>query len=205
VAPARRLAIYTNNDSGYLTALTAGQAGIDIAAIVDTRPTGAAIHADPAREAGMTCLFESQIVATSGYKRVDSIAVRDRSGRSTKIDCSGVAVSGGFTPLIHLASHRGVKPIYDRKAGAFLLGSLPKGWHVAGGVTGALTLETALSQATQTSQLVGAVLGVDVQPIPTEAIDAGSFGEVVPLWKARRRRLIRDVGRPAKRRQSFRH
>jgi len=37
VAPAQRLAIYTNNDSAYLTAIKARHAGMDVAAIIDTR------------------------------------------------------------------------------------------------------------------------------------------------------------------------
>jgi len=183
VAPARRLAIYTNNDSGYLTALAAAQAGIDVAAIVDTRPESVAMHAARAREVGMTCLFESQIAATSGYRRLTGITVRDRGGRSQKIRCSGLAVSGGFTPLIHLASHRGVKPTYDARSGIFLAERLPEGWHTAGGVTGATDLETALADGDRAAQSIGAKLGVPTQPIPAETIDAGSFGQTAPLWK----------------------
>jgi sarcosine oxidase, subunit alpha len=183
VAPARRLAIYTNNDSGYLTALAARKAGVDIATVVDTRPESAAIHVVAARNAGIACLFESQITATSGYRRLTGITVCGKDGSRRRVSCSGLAVSGGFTPLIHLASHRGVKPVYDAQGGAFLVGGLPKGWYVAGGAAGAVDLETALAEGDRAARGIGAAMEVSLQASPVEAIDAMSFGTVAPLWR----------------------
>jgi sarcosine oxidase subunit alpha len=85
--------------------------------------------------------------------------------------------------LIHLASHRGVKPTYDARSGVFLAETLPEGWHAAGGVTGALDLETALTQASRVAQSIGATMGVPTQPIPVEPVNAASFGQTAPLWK----------------------
>jgi len=183
VAPARRLAIYTNNDSGYLTAVAAKHANIDVAAVIDTRPESQAIHAKVVRSAGITCLFESQITATSGYRRLTGITLRGADGATRKIVCDGLAVSGGFTPLIHLASHRGVKPTYDARLGIFLAPVLPEGWYSAGGVAGAVDLETALVQGSQAAQAAGKSLAASLQPTPPEAVDAGSFGSVAPVWR----------------------
>lgn len=126
VAPARRMAIYTNNDSGYLTALSAHRAGVAIAAVVDTRPADVAVHATLARKMGIQCLFDTQIEATAGYRRVSRITVRHGSV-VTKIGCDGLAVSGGFSPAVHLVGHRGMKPIYNSTVGAFLPGDVPEG------------------------------------------------------------------------------
>ena len=186
VAPARTLAIYTNNDSGYLTAMAARQAGIEVTALVDTRSKDAAIYADAARNRGIDCLFASQITATSGYRRITSITVRTKEGSRRKIPCSGLAVSGGFTPLIHLASHRGTKPTYDPQCGALLAGGLPPGWYAAGGVTGAADLVTALTEGARAAQTLGASVGISIRPMPIESVDALSFGTVTPLWKPER-------------------
>src|SRR3984885_5509372 len=55
VAPAQRLVVYTNNDGAYLTAVNACRAGMDVAAIVDTRSQRRAIHAEEARMLGIDC------------------------------------------------------------------------------------------------------------------------------------------------------
>ena len=175
VAPARRLAIYTNNDSGYLTALSARSAGMDVAAVVDTRPQTAAMHAGAARSAGIECLFDSEITATSGYRRLSHIAVKGR-----KIACTGLAVAGGFTPLIHLASHRGVKPVYDSPRGVFLASNLPEGWQVAGGAAGAFDLATALTEGARAAQSICVSAGKPRRGEAAEAVEALSFGAGAP-------------------------
>jgi sarcosine oxidase subunit alpha len=183
VAPARRLTVYTNNDSGYLTALAAKQAGIELEAVVDTRPATAAIHAGLAQSSGIECWFDSQIIATSGYRRLANITIQKKGGDTRRLSCSGLAVAGGFTPLIHLASHRGVKPTYDSGRGMFLVDKLPDGWHAAGGVTGAHDLGTALSQGGQCGESIGAARGAKAKGTPTETVRADSFGQAAPLWR----------------------
>jgi sarcosine oxidase, subunit alpha len=176
VAPARTLSVYTNNDSGYLTALAAKRAGIDVAAVIDTRSEATATHAVAARGAGIPCLFDSQIESTSGYRRLAEVSIRGSAGGTRKIACSGLAVSGGFTPSIHLASHRGVKPTYDARRGVFVAASLPEGWHAAGGVTGALDFSTALTEGANAARSIGGSEGVHLRAIPQEAVDEESFG-----------------------------
>ena len=180
VAPARRLAVYTSNDSGYLTALAAKRAGMDVAAVIDTRSEGSAVHAVAARGAGIPCLFDSQIESTSGYRRLAEVSIRGSAAGTKKIACSGLAVSGGFTPLIHLASHRGVKPTYDARRGVFIVASLPDGWHAGGGVTGALDFATALTEGANAARAIGGSEGVHLRSIPPETVDEESFGAGTP-------------------------
>lgn len=186
VSPARRLAVFTNNDSGYLTALAARGAGVEVAAVIDTRPQELALHVGLARSAGVECLFSSQITATAGYRRLNRITVRGGDQRARDIECDGLAVTGGFTPLIHLVSHRGVKPAFDAKLGSFVASGLPSGWQSAGGVNGVVDLETALSEGGRAAQAVGAAVGIAVASDPVEAVDAGSFGTAVPQWQVER-------------------
>lgn len=183
VAPADRLAIYTNNDSGYLTAIAAQRAGIHVAAVVDTRLRRLAIHADVANAIGIECLYESQITATKGYKCLKGITVCDSAGAAKSISCSGLAVSGGFTPLVHLACHRGVKPVYDEQRSMFLAGALPPTWYAAGGVTGAVDLETALAEGYEAGRAISVITGVSVRQAPREIVKSFSFGSVAPLWR----------------------
>ncbi len=193
VAPARRLALYTNNDSAYLTAIAAHHAGVDIAAIVDTRPSSAAIHAPQIDRLGIPCHFDSQIERTSGYRRLTGVTVRGVDGGSHRIACDGLASSGGWTPLIHLAAHRGIKPSYDEQRSLFVCRELPSGWFVAGGANGALDLETVFREAAEAARAIAAEAGADrsASAIPAPLIEAASFGTVTPQWLPR-------FGSPAK-------
>ena len=183
VAPASTLAIYTNNDSGYLTALAAQQAGINVVAVVDTREETAAVHRVAARGAGIECLFEAQITATSGYRRLTSISVCGTEGARRRIPCSSLAVSGGFTPLIHLASHRGTKPVYDSRLSAFLPGKLPADWSAVGGVAGTADLATTLADGARAARVLGNTVGISIGLPPDESVEGLSCGTVMPLWR----------------------
>ncbi len=187
VAPARRLAIYTNNDSAYLTAINARRSGVAVAGIIDTRAADAAIHAKTAAELGIVCHFESQIAKTSGYRRLTGVTVRAAGGETRPIACDGLAISGGWTPLIHLAAHRGVKPVYDAERSIFVCRELPAGWVAVGGVNGALDLETVVRQAAQAAKVIAEDRGDAARcPVVPEGfaprIEAASFGTVTPHW-----------------------
>ncbi|MBL8266537.1 glycine cleavage T C-terminal barrel domain-containing protein, partial [Steroidobacter sp.] len=192
VAPARRLAVYTNNDSGYLTALAAHRAGVVVPAVIDTRPANAALHAGHLREAGIPCWFDTQIESTSGYRRLSSVTLRGRDG-VTRIACDGLAVSGGFSPSIHLASHRGSKPVYDAQRGAFLLSELPEGWQAIGAVAGTLDATAPFVEGIDAAASICAAHGIaevgrQVPRIDALALGTGavpsrpSYGKSARMW-----------------------
>ena len=179
VAPARRIAVYTNNDSGYLTAKMALQAGIDVAAIIDTRPESSAPYAQSIRDAGSPCHFQSKVVSTSGYRRLRQLLLEDAVGQRHAIECSALGISGGFTPLIHLASQRGAKVSYSAEFGAFIASAVPDSWHVVGGAAGALDLTTALLRLL-TLPKVAVAEGKRLENRPPEAVEAWAFGTMEP-------------------------
>jgi sarcosine oxidase subunit alpha len=196
VAPAQRLAIYTNNDSAYLTAIKASQAGINVVALIDTRPARNAIHADDVRQLGIDCYFESQIKTTFGYRRLTGVSVSGRDDQTHRIACDGLASSGGWTPLIHLAAHRGIKPIYDLKRSVFVCRELPADWFAVGGANAALDTESLVCEAEHAARTIaaahddtllnleGAAISLRAEDVSLPRIKAASFGTVSPLWIA---------------------
>jgi sarcosine oxidase subunit alpha len=187
VAPAQRLAIYTNNDSAYLTAINARRSGVAVAGIIDTRPASAALHADVAARLDIACHFDSQIARTSGYRRLRGVTVRAADGATRTIACDGLAVSGGWTPLIHLAAHRGVKPAYDTTRSMFVCRELPSGWVAVGGVNGVLDLEAVFREAAQAAQAIAGDHGDAATRRAAPGglalkVGAASFGAVTPHW-----------------------
>jgi sarcosine oxidase subunit alpha len=182
VAPAKRLAVYTNNDSGYLTAINARRAGVGLAGIIDTRPLRAALHAAAARQLGIPCFAESQIEKTSGYRRLNGVVVRDSKDRTQRLACDGLASSGGWTPFIHLAAHCGAKPSYDPDRSMFLCPELPTGWFAIGGTNGALELDQTIVEAVQAAKAIAAARNVCANARPPLRVKAARFGGVTPCW-----------------------
>lgn len=175
VAPGRQLAIFTNNDSGYLTALAARKAGIE-ATLIDTRKMPSEAHVEAVRAVGTTVHIDAEISDVRGGTAVREL--RLRGGRS--IACDALALAGGVTPIVHLAAHRGVKPVYDEYAAAFICPNLPQGWRAAGAVTGARDLQAALVQGCSAGQ---AISGGSCD-VPQAEVPLG-MGQIEAKWQAR--------------------
>ncbi len=174
VAPGRRVALFTSNDTAYRTALDLIAAGVTVGAVVDTRPAPDGPLARQVRDAGVAVMGGSTVVRTSGRRRIDGIEVMrlaadGRSvepGLSTQIGCDALAVSGGWNPLIGLHAQARGRPVYDPDTGAFLPGEPVAAERSAGGCRGTLSLGGALAE--------GFVAGADA------ARDAGCAGAVPP-------------------------
>ena len=47
--------------------------------------------------------------------------MKDNNFRKIKeVDCDTVLLSGGWSPVVHLLSHRGIRPIWDKQNACFL-------------------------------------------------------------------------------------
>ena len=130
VAPGRQVAVFTNNEDGLRTAEDLAAKGIEVTAIIDARK-------------------DEFVVNTRGRKGLRSITTSD--GRNIPADC--LAVSGGWSPNVHLTCHHRGRPIWREDIAGFVPGGeLPPGMHVAGAANGALTLSAALTDGHNSAQ-----------------------------------------------------
>lgn len=110
-----RTVVVTNNDDAYRTAIAMKQAGLEVPAIVDAR--AAAGHlADEAQALGIKVMFGKGIAHVKGKSRVEGVAICAQAGEGAvleEISCDAVAMSGGWSPVVHLWSHCGGKLTWD--------------------------------------------------------------------------------------------
>ncbi|WP_416896741.1 MAG: sarcosine oxidase subunit alpha family protein [Minwuia sp.] len=141
VAPGRKVAVFTNNDDGWRTAHDLAAKGVQVTAVIDSRPD--VQHISPE---GSEVVLGGQVAGTRG--RLGLTEIRLASGEGIEADC--LAVSGGWNPNVHLTCHHRGKPVWREDIAAFVPGGeLPPGMSVAGAANGALTLAAALREGAE--------------------------------------------------------
>ena len=151
VAPGKTVAVFTNNDDGWRTASDLAAKGVAISAIIDSRngPPLAAPHET-------SVIMGGRVVDTKGRKGLKSITLS--GGQTIPADC--LAVSGGWSPNVHLTCHQRGRPIWRDEIAAFDPGGdLPAGMTVAGAANGTLTLASALKEGRATANKIVKDLG----------------------------------------------
>ncbi|MEY8838703.1 FAD-dependent oxidoreductase, partial [Cribrihabitans sp. XS_ASV171] len=152
VTPGQRVVVVTNNDDAYRTAITLHEAGVKVIRILDARNAAGPL-ADRAREMGIRVDPGKGIAKVKGGKRVKTVAICNQDGvggAREEIEADAVAMSGGWSPVVHLWSHCGGKLIWDEAQAHFRpdpdrppLGSDGYGFvRAAGTANGSLDLAT---------------------------------------------------------------
>lgn len=114
VLPGKRVVIATNNDDAYKTASALEAAGAEIVAILDARPTSAGT------DSVIPVHNNAVLLSTKGSRR-GLIGVSARINGSVKSWAADLlAVSGGFTPVVHLHMQAGGTLDWKESAEAFV-------------------------------------------------------------------------------------
>ncbi|WP_298291878.1 sarcosine oxidase subunit alpha family protein [uncultured Litoreibacter sp.] len=137
--PAKRIAIFTNNDDGHKTATDLHAHGVQIAAVVDTR-------ADAPLNENYHVLRGAQVVDTKGRLGLTFAEVKQADGTMRTLECGALGVSGGWNPNVHLTCHQRGRPEWNEALAAFVPGgTLPPGMSVAGAANGDMSTHAALT------------------------------------------------------------
>lgn len=114
VIPGKRVVIATNNDDAYRTAIALKDAGAHIVAILDARPAPAGA------DSGFAVHNDGVLLSTKGarhhLKRVTALV----GGITQSWNADLVAVSGGFSPVVHLHCQAGGTLDWNDAAQAFV-------------------------------------------------------------------------------------
>ena len=159
VALGEKVVVVTNNDDAYRTALALRGAGREVI-VIDARATATGPLADEALRRGIQVRAGRAVAQVLGRTRVRSVRL---DGAGEEIACDAVAMSGGWSPVVHLWSHCGGKLVWDEAEAMFRpdptrapTGADGKGFVVtAGAASGALTLAEALDDAWAAGKAAG--------------------------------------------------
>ena len=173
VAPGHKIAVFTNNDDGWRTARDMKAQGVDITAVIDTRPDAGETMADTMVVTG------AHVADTSGRKGLTGITLSN----GTRIEADCLAVSGGWNPNVHLTCHQRGRPTWREDIAAFVPGGdLPPGQSVAGAANGTMTLSAALKDGRDTAN--AALKDLGFTPSRKQAPKAEDEpADVTPFWQ----------------------
>ena len=120
VLTGKKIVITTNNDSVYQTAIELHEAGSKVT-VLDSRKN---IKIDLPKEIELH--LETLPFSINGSRKIESLDVCKTSDKTNKntIICDQVLVSGGWSPIVNLVSHRGIKPVWNEENLCFVPGEI---------------------------------------------------------------------------------
>ena len=170
VLTGKNIVITTNNDSVYQTAIELHEAGSKVT-ILDSRKD---ISIDLPKEIELH--LETLPFSINGSKKIESLDVckaKDKKNKYTII-CDQVLVSGGWSPIVNLVSHRGIKPVWNEENLCFVPGDIKENITVVGSARGIWNTDDCVE-----SGIVGAneamnTLGIDKKEISFPSVGGWS-------------------------------
>ena len=197
--PGRRAVVFTNNDSAYRAAIDLADAGAEVAAIVDSRPGGAGELGARARARQIPVLAGHVVCDVAGRHRVRGASIARWDGdcwdsvRSTiRIECDLVAMSGGWSPAVHLHSQAGGRLAWDDSQLCFVPSQTRHAHLSAGACNGRRSLGECLADGLRAGAEAVSKLDLDAAgmeaPI-TESLGGNPIETAVPenpieaLWR----------------------
>ncbi|MGP5073104.1 sarcosine oxidase subunit alpha family protein [Arthrobacter rhombi] len=189
IAAGSRVVVATTNDAAYATVADLHAAGVDVAAVVDARTEASAEASKVLSATGVRSILGSAVVDTTGDQagRVSSVSVSalDQDGQATgtaeEIDADLLAVSNGWSPVVHLYSQRQGKVAWNQDIAAFVPGKPLKNMHTAGALNGSYDLASCLSEGHARGGDAIAAVGQSASVVAASAATC-AIAPSRPLW-----------------------
>ena len=181
-APAKRVALFTNNDDGWKTVDAAVAAGLTVAGVVDARAEISAERRALAAKHGFAILNGVVDHVAGGKAGIGKIEVALAGGARAMLEADGLAVSGGWNPSVGLTSqHRG-RPKWRDDIAAFVPDGAPAGMVAAGAANGTFSLAQCLSEGHAAGATAAADLGFGKSAGDAPSSDDSADYSLKPLW-----------------------
>ena len=178
VRPGQRVALFTNNDDGWRTAKALRTHGVEIAAIIDSRPDVPSPL--KAQWSDARIIEDARVSGTSGGAGLRTISVTTRGGRQ-RIEAETLAISGGWNPDLGLTCHHGGRPVWRDDLAAFVPGQAPPGLTAVGAANGRMLLRDCLAEGSEAGRKAAEDAGFVASGEDVPRVDDETFA-VTALW-----------------------
>ena len=188
VLPGKKAVVFTNNDSAYDTALALKGAGAEVL-VVDARAKPDGDLSARAIQLGVTVLAGHVVVEALGGKGVSGVKIHklDERGQlgaaAAAQGCDLLAVSGGFSPVIHLQCQSMAKAVWDAEHDCFLPGQPVQAERSAGACRSLMDLAACARDGVQAGQQAVQAAGFQTTKMATPVLAAVRQGAQRTLWE----------------------
>ncbi len=190
VKPGNRAIIFANNDDGYKTAINLFKKGIDIQAVVDSRISVNNFWKIKLEEANIELISGSAVVNTHGFFALNGVDVapispdgQNISGQSRFISADLLAISGGWSPNVHLYCHAGGKPQYEPSIAAFVPGQKAQSSYSIGASNGAFSLADCFDQGSNYGNEIALEFGFSISNFSKPKTAEPPVTPIKALWR----------------------
>lgn len=189
VCPGKRVVVFTNNDSAYWTAIELWRAGVTVA-IVDSRADGAGASGDEAQDAGIPVMPGHLVTDVTGRGRVSGVRIAQWNGDTSStventinFDCDLLAMSGGWSPAVHLHSQSGGRIAWDESRHCFVPGEAVQASISAGAGNGKWSLQDCLRDGLDAGKEAASRCGFQPAKLAVPVTREVSSNVLQPLWR----------------------
>jgi sarcosine oxidase subunit alpha len=189
VRPGDSAVVFTNNDSAYHAAAALKAAGATVV-VVDSRADGGGDLAESVSDSGVPVLRGHVVTDVAGRSRVKAVRIAQWNGdpsatvkNTISIKCDLLAVSGGWSPAVHLHSHAGGKNSWDESQHCFVPEDSEAANVSAGASNGKFTLQECLQDGLDAGRTALEQLQVDAASCEMPVVVAASSRDMQPLWR----------------------
>ncbi|MDT8895293.1 sarcosine oxidase subunit alpha family protein [Halomonas sp. I1] len=189
VVPGNKLVLSTSNDHAYRAALDWAESGREVVAIADARPEPVGELVEQARAKGIRIIPGAAVLEARGQNRVTGARVARVDledfrvvGEAESLECDTIASSGGYSPVIHLASHTGARPAWRDD----ILGFVPNlvdGVLATGGAQGVYATSDVLADGWTSGARAAGETGFDASEAHLPHVEARQESEAAALYQ----------------------
>ncbi len=174
VAPGKRVTLFANNDGARAAARDLMAAGVQVAAILDSRAAADTVEDCPV-------YLGARITNTAGRHGLRVIEGH-HAGGEFKLETDCLAMSGGWNPTLHLTCHMGGRPRWSDELAAFvpMEGAVP-GLTAAGAANGTFTTHGCLAAGHAAAEAALADLGLTPAKLVLPRAEGLPY-VIEPLW-----------------------
>lgn len=188
VLPGRQAVVFTNNDSAYDAALALHQAGASVT-VVDARVVPDGALCERARDLGLPILAGQVVVEASGGRAVRGVHIHRLDGQdqleggAATLPCDLLAISGGFSPVIHLHCQSNSKVVWSDTLACFVPGPAMQAQRSAGSCRQPMNLADCAQDGTAAGLAAVLAAGLAAPAVASPHTPTLAPGALRTLWE----------------------
>ena len=175
VAPGQNVVVFGNNDDAHRTAHDLIAAGVEVTALVDSRPDAQAAGDFPVYAGATIC-------DSSGRHGLRSVQVQHSDGSTNRLETDCLAVSGGWNPTVHMTCHMNGRPKWRVDIASFV--PVPKaipGLTAAGACNGSFSTYRCLQDGHAAATAALGALKIKAKKTAVPKSEDSAYA-IAPLW-----------------------